>query len=198
MYVKQMCGYAISQDMFCILTNGLLDFYSPPTQESRNYKNWVATLNLNTCPKCRTRHGQIYQMDETPDTEPPFHPNCRCKIKSMEAVIAGEGTKDGQNGADYWMKYIADLPDYYITRDELLSLGWEKGKSPAKFAPGKMVTMGIYRNDDNHLPQISGRVCYEADINYYSGRRNDHRLLWSNDGLLFVTYNHYETFLEII
>lgn len=116
----------------------------------------------------------------------------------MEAVIAGEGTKDGQNGADYWMKYIADLPDYYITRDELLSLGWEKGKSPAKFAPGKMVTMGIYRNDDNRLPQISGRVCYEADINYYSGRRNDHRLLWSNDGLRFVTYNHYEIFLEII
>lgn len=193
-----MCGYAISQDMFCILTKGLLDFYSLPTQESRNYKNWVATLDLKTCPKCRSRHGQIYQMDETPDTEPPFHPNCRCKIKSMEAVIAGEGTKDGQNGADYWMKYIADLPDYYITRDELLSLGWEKGKSPAKFAPGKMVTMGIYRNDDNRLPQISGRVWYEADINYYSGRRNGHRLLWSNDGLLFVTYNHYETFLEII
>ena len=124
MYVKQMCGYAISQDMFCILTKGLLDFYSPPTQESRNYKNWVATLDLKTCPKCRSRHGQIYQMDETPDTEPPLHPNCRCKIKSMEAVIAGEGTKDGQNGADYWVKYIADLPDYYITRDELLSLGW--------------------------------------------------------------------------
>ena len=161
-------------------------------------RNWVATLDLKTCPKCRSRHGQIYQMDETPDTEPPFHPNCRCKIKSMEAVIAGEGTKDGQNGADYWMKYIADLPDYYITRDELLSLGWEKGKSPAKFAPGKMVTMGIYRNDDNRLPQISGRVWYEAGINYYSGRRNGHRLLWSNDGLRFVTYNHYETFLEII
>lgn len=193
-----MCGYAISQDMFCILTKGLLDFYSPPTQESQNYKNWVATLDLKTCPKCRSCHGQIYQMDETPDTEPPFHPNCRCKIKSMEAVIAGEGTKDGQNGADYWMKYIADLPDYYITRDELLSLGWEKGKSPAKFAPGKMVTMGIYRNDDNRLPQISGRVWYEAGINYYSGRRNGHRLLWSNDGLLFVTYNHYEIFLEII
>ena len=25
-----------------------------------------------------------------------------------------------------------------------------------------------------------------------------HRLLWSNDGLLFVTYDHYETFLEIV
>ena len=61
-----------------------------------------------------------------------------------------------------------------------------------------MGTMVFYRHDDNHLPQIPGRIWYEADINYYSGRRNGHRLLWSNDGLLFVTYNHYGTFLEII
>ena len=46
MYVKQMCGYAISQDMSLYLDKGLLIFYSPPTQESRNYKNWVATLDF--------------------------------------------------------------------------------------------------------------------------------------------------------
>ena len=96
------------------------------------------------------------------------------------------------------MKYVANLSEYYITRDELLSLGWKKGKSPAKFAPEKMATMGIYQNRNRHLPQRSGRIWYEADINYYSGRRNGHRLLWSNDGLLFVTYDHYETFSEII
>ncbi|MDU7336904.1 MAG: ribonuclease domain-containing protein [Clostridium sp.] len=61
-----------------------------------------------------------------------------------------------------------------------------------------MITGGIYRNDDGHLPPSSGRIWWEADINYYSGKRNMHRLLWSNDGLLFVTYDHYETFLEII
>ena len=116
----------------------------------------------------------------------------------MKAVVAGYGTKDGQNGADYWMKYFNDLPMYYITEDELVTLGWKWGKPPVKFAPGKMAKMGIYGNDDNHLPQIPGRIWYEADINYYSGRRNEHRLLWSNDGLLFVTYNHYGTFLEII
>ena len=55
-----------------------------------------------------------------------------------------------------------------------------------------------FLNRNTHLPQKPGRVWYEADINYYSGRRNGHRLLWSNDGLLFVTYDHYETFLEII
>ena len=72
-----------------------------------------------------------------PDIELPLHPNCRCDIKLMKAVVAGYGTKDGQNGADYWMKYFNDLPMYYITKDELVTLGWKWGKPPAKFAPGK-------------------------------------------------------------
>ena len=41
------------------------------------------------------------------------------------------------------------------------------------------------------------RYWYEADINYYEGRRNGHRVLFSNDGLIFVTYDHYLTFYEI-
>ena len=40
-------------------------------------------------------------------------------------------------------------------------------------------------------------LSYEADVNYYEGRRNRHRVLWSNDGLIFVTYDHYSTFYEI-
>ena len=39
---------------------------------------------------------------------------------------------------------------------------------------------------------------YEADINYYSGVRNKHRIFWSNDGLIFVTYNHGLDFYEVI
>lgn len=74
MYVKKMCGYVISVDMPYALTKGLLDSYFPPTQESRNYKNWIAILDLKTCLECRDRHGQIYQMDEFPDKEPPLHP----------------------------------------------------------------------------------------------------------------------------
>ena len=61
-----------------------------------------------------------------------------------------------------------------------------------------MITGGIYKNRNDHLPQIIGRVWYEADIIYYEGKRNKHRLLWSNDGLIFVTYDHYSTFYEII
>ncbi|MBR4868168.1 MAG: phage head morphogenesis protein, partial [Clostridia bacterium] len=70
-------------------------------------------------------------------------------------------------------------------------------EKPSQFAPGKMLTMGIYLNKNDKLPQAPNRIWYEADINYTPGRRNRHRIVWSNDGLIFVTYDHYETFYEI-
>lgn len=47
------------------------------------------------------------------------------------------------------------------------------------------------------LPIALGRIWYEADINYKSGFRGSERILFSNDGLILVTYDHYRTFIEI-
>ena len=116
----------------------------------------------------------------------------------MESIFAGGATKNGEAGADFWLKYFGTLPDYYVTKNELIPLGWRDGRKVSKFAPGKMYSKGIYDNYDGHLPQTEGRIWYEADINYYEGKRNKHRILWSNDGLIFVTYDHYATFYEII
>ena len=54
-----------------------------------------------------------------------------------------------------------------------------------------------YKNRDHRLPEAIGRVWYEADFDYARGYRNGCRLLYSNDGLIFVTYDHYLTFHEI-
>ncbi len=35
-------------------------------------------------------------------------------------------------------------------------------------------------------------------ITYETGRRGAERILFSNDGLIFVTYDHYDTFIEIM
>ena len=90
------------------------------------------------------------------------------------------------------------LPPNYINKPDLLAAGWYRGQAPSDYVTGKMVTMGIYQNRDGHLPSNPGRIWYEADINYYSGKRNSQRVLWSNDGLVFVTYDHYITFVEIV
>ncbi len=62
--------------------------------------------------------------------------------------------------------------------------------------PEKMITKD-YENRNKHLPSKNGRSWCEADINYKVGYRNSERILFSNDGLIFVTYDHYKTFIEI-
>lgn len=182
-----------------IIEKGKLDTYDPVTVQSVNYKSWRAVIDdLKTCKECRERHGKVYEIHEVVIPEPPLHEHCRCKIEIMESIFAGGATKNGEAGADFWLKHFNKLPDYYVTEDEARANGWKRGKSPAKFVPGKMITRGIYGNSDGHLPQAEGRIWYEADINYYEGKRNMHRILWSSDGLIFVTYDHYATFYEII
>lgn len=96
------------------------------------------------------------------------------------------------------MSVIKKLPAYYISDSQASLTGWKRGKWPSKYVPGKMLTRGEYHNRNDHLPSAPNRKWYEADINYTDGKRNAQRLLWSNDGLIFVTYDHYETFYEII
>ena len=197
MYIKKTCGYVISESGDSLLKKGLLDIYVPETHKSVLWKYWRAILDPKLCLDCLNHHGKVYAMDEIPDIEPPLHENCRCAILPMDAIIPGGATKDGESGADYWLITFGKLPDYYISKEELYALGWKDGKSVASKAPGKMLFGGVFYNSNGHLPSAPGRIWYEADINYYEGRRNKHRILFSNDGLIFVTYDHYLTFYEL-
>lgn len=64
-------------------------------------------------------------------------------------------------------------------------------------APGKMIGGDVYQNKNGHLPSAPGRIWYEADLNYSTGYRATDRIVYSSDGLIFVTYDHYKTFMEI-
>ena len=115
----------------------------------------------------------------------------------MQTIRAGTATIRSTEGADWKLKYDGVLPDDYITLKGLKTLGWRKGKTVSSIVTGKLLTKGVYKNKNGHLPQTPRRIWYEADINYITGKRNSQRILWSNDGLIFVTYDHYETFYEI-
>ncbi|MBP0973793.1 MAG: phage head morphogenesis protein [Oscillospiraceae bacterium] len=150
------------------------------------------------CLTCQSNQGQIYSFDSVPRSVPPVHACCRCEVRAIPAIFAGNAIKDGEKGADYWLAYYGKLPDYYIDKDTLFNLGWGHGKVPARFAPGKMLGGDIYFDKEGHLPAAPGRIWREADINYYEGKRNYHRVIYSNDGLIFVTYDHGKNFYEII
>lgn len=144
-------------------------------------------------------HGKIYPIGFIVTDGPPVHLFCKCKIVPMKTVVAGNATQDGVDGADYWIKHYKKLPMRYITKKEARQQKWKANKGNlAEVLPGKVIGGDRYYNDDGHLPEVSGREWYEADIDYVVGFRGNSRLLYSNDGLMFVTYDHYRTYVEVI
>ncbi len=165
---------------------------------SKTYKNWKAILDLKTCIDCRSRHGKIFLAEESINPIPPLHEKCRCLIEFLKSLQAGSATKLGQNGADWWLKQMGRLPDYYISDSEAKQKGFRQYLGNlSNVAPGKMLFKGEYKNRNEHLPLAEGRIWYEADINYTWGYRGSERIIFSNDGLIFVTYDHYKTFYAI-
>lgn len=187
---------SLESAIFIAALNG--DHLVPQMTTSSRYKQWISIQDLKRCIVCASYHGKSWLISEVPEIEPPVHPNCRCMIELMKAISAGTATINGLNGADWALKYEGKLPDYYILESDLKALGWKRGKWPSNFASGKMFQGDLYKNSNNHLPNENNRVWHEADINYKSGKRNSQRIVWSNDGLIFVTYDHYATFYEIV
>lgn len=89
------------------------------------------------------------------------------------------------------------LPDRYVTKRDASRAGWRPGDDLCRVAPGKAIGGDRFGNRERRLPAAAGRVWYEADLDFNCGRRGARRLVWSNDGLIYVTTDHYETFRPV-
>lgn len=100
---------------------------------------------------------------------------------------------DFQGVADYIHKN-GTLPENFITKAQADKLGWKPGDDLDKVAPGKSIGGDIFKNAEKSLPDAANRIWHECDINYNGGHRGDDRILYSNDGLIYSTSDHYKTF----
>jgi len=99
--------------------------------------------------------------------------------------------------ADYVKKHHC-LPDNFITKKEARKLGWNPSRGNLwNVAPGKSIGGDVFHNREKKLPERKGRTWYEADINYKGGKRGKDRMIFSNDGLIYKTEDHYRTFSRI-
>lgn len=93
--------------------------------------------------------------------------------------------------------YIATydkLPENYITKKEAKALGWQTEGTLDEVAPGKSIGGDYFGNYEGNLPEEAGREYRECDIDYVSGNRNAKRIIYSNDGNIYYTDDHYKTF----
>ena len=86
------------------------------------------------------------------------------------------------------------LPDNYMTKKEAEKLGWEGG-SLERYAPGMCIGGSRFGNYEGLLPEAKGRSYTECDIDTLgASSRGAKRIVFSNDGLIFYTDDHYESF----
>lgn len=87
------------------------------------------------------------------------------------------------------------LPENFITKDEARDLGWEGG-SVERYAEGCAIGGDKFGNREGLLPKADGRQYYECDIDTNGAdSRGAKRLVFSNDGLIYYTDDHYESFI---
>lgn len=166
---------------------------------SINWKNWESKLKPTTCKECYDNHGKIFEKEVNEDDVFPIHPNGLCELPFMRTKKAGTVTKLGPLGADAYVCFLKQLPDYYINKSSAKKSGWKDYLGNlAETLPHKVIGGDIFANSENKLPMTNNRIWREADFDYTKGYRNDKRILYSNDGLLFATYDHYHTFYEIL
>ncbi len=86
------------------------------------------------------------------------------------------------------------LPKNFITKDQARKLGWDGG-GLEPYAPGKCIGGDKFGNYEKLLPAKSGRTYTECDIGTLGAKsRGAKRIVFSNDGLIYYTTDHYETF----
>ena len=91
-----------------------------------------------------------------------------------------------------------DSHSYYLTKKEAEELGWDSYRGNLwDVAPGKSIGGSYFGNYEGLLPSKKGRKYYECDIDYNGGRRGAKRIIYSNDGLIFYTDDHYKSFEQL-
>ena len=95
--------------------------------------------------------------------------------------------------AAYLIQY-GHLPGNFVTKAEARKAGWTGG-SLEKILPGKCIGGDSFGNQEGLLPKAKGRSWRECDINTLGAKsRGAERIVFSNDGLIYYTGDHYETF----
>ena len=92
-----------------------------------------------------------------------------------------------------YVKVNKQLPDYYLTKSEARNQGWIASKGNlCDVLPGRAIGGDKFSNREKTLPK--GEQYFEADVNYNCGHRNADRIVFTKNGEVWLTHDHYKSF----
>lgn len=109
-------------------------------------------------------------------------------------AIDEDGVYTSKEDVALYIHTYGHLPQNFISKKQAQALGWEGG-SLEPYAPGKCIGGSRFGNYEGLLPEKDGRTYTECDIDTLGAeKRGAKRIVFSNDGLIYYTEDHYETF----
>ena len=122
---------------------------------------------------------------ETPAEEPPAEET---------PAIDKDGAYTTKEDVALYIHTYGCLPGNFMTKNDARDLGWEGGGLDP-YADGMCIGGDRFGNYEGLLPEKDGRSYTECDIDtLHAKSRGAKRIVFSNDGLIFYTDDHYESF----
>lgn len=119
-------------------------------------------------------------------------------VDAADYDVEAGGRYDTMEEVAIYLTFFDELPENYITKKEAQALGWDNRKGNLwKVADGCSIGGDRFGNYEGLLPDAKGRRWTECDIGFDGGYRNGQRIVFSNDGLIYYTADHYQSFDEI-
>lgn len=135
-------------------------------------------------PEQTTTHQETTSAIQTTTTAEP----------EQEELIDIDGAYTTKEDVALYIYTYGCLPNNFITKSEAQDLGWEGG-SLEPYAPGMCIGGNRFGNYEGLLPEADGRTYTECDIDTLGAdKRGAKRIVFSNDGLIYYTEDHYESF----
>lgn len=130
------------------------------------------------------------QVESAPVESAP----AEAETDSPEELIDEYGSYTTKEDVALYIHTYGCLPQNFITKDQARQAGWSGG-SLEPYCPGMCIGGDRFGNREGLLPKAEGRTWTECDINTLgAGSRGAERIVFSNDGLIYYTGDHYESF----
>lgn len=110
-------------------------------------------------------------------------------------AISEDGTYTSKEDVAEYLHTYGHLPSNFIKKKAAQKLGWVSNEGNLwDVAPGMSIGGDYFGNYEGNLPEAKDRDYYECDIDFDGSYRGAKRIVYSNDGLIYYTEDHYETF----
>lgn len=129
-----------------------------------------------------------------PEAPPEENTGNSENLEAEEPELSEDGVYTSKEDVALYIHLYGRLPSNFITKKDAQALGWPGG-SLEPYAPGMCIGGSRFGNYEGLLPEAEGRTYTECDIDTLGAdRRGAKRIVFSNDGLIYYTEDHYESF----